>query len=835
MGSKKPPAVVEIDGPAGLTAIALALVTLTAPLLGGSTALWARAALALCTGVLWLCVTPRRRAGWLAAGLALGLLVLGAAAFLPAGWFPAATWRSSLAAIPGLALPSTLSPQPWLTFEALAFLVVTMLWAWQLFSFEWTGMGRVLALRIFGAGIVCLALLSLAAVLFKFKVPFWAAVGNSPLDFGFFPNRNQTANVLAIGGLVVYALGSEAAREGKREAWGWFGGLLLICFALIAAYSRAGILLLFLGVAFWGAFSARLGGSARVVAIVLSTGLVLLSVLFVFGGTTLDRFRSEPDTAFVSTQDFRVGIYREAWKLAAEAPLLGHGRGNFEALFARSRTPTAAPNRPIHPESDWLWLAVESGWLAPAMVLGLLAWWARRCFPFTKDSASRLRCAAAVGVIAFALHGLVDVSGHRAGALWPALFLACLAAAPSAESRRNAAGALRAWGARALAIVPLGLGAFWLASYAAPLPTTATHQRLTAQCEAAPFVTKANGQAEPATEALRVAPLDWNLYFQRSLAETVRGETPAALRDLGVACALEPNWSDFCYTAGLVWLKLEQPVVALECWRQVVLRPSEDGVALFRQMLQATRDRPSMREVLRRWAGEKRLFLMEYLEASNSLEFALEGDRLLAEDPTLHSLTLQQRSQFFHIWAERDTDRFAAALQKNPRWLAEGWLLLAQVRANGGDFRAAYGLARRLGPQPNVPQVQASQSLQELDREFYLNPTELIKGLALYHAQNRAGRSADALTTVSKLQNTKAAPAYLWFLAGELQAERGEWEPAWKSWSTFYQEYLKGDHVTRADAPLSKKQTDLMKLGSEDGDKSPADFSGGLPSGDGSQ
>ena len=638
-------------GPVHGAAVAVAILTVLAPALGGSTSLWAQATLALGAGALWLLAPPVRRIGKTMGALLLGLLLLGAAAFLPVPGAGAPAWRLALAAIPGLKLPGTLSPQPWLSFEGWGLLIVAACWAWQTAGVDWNDASRARALRIFGGGAIGLAALSLAGAFLKWKVPFWPEVGNSPIGFGFFPNRNQTANVLALGGIMVSALGAEDLRDKKPAAWLWFGGLLVIFAAVTVAYSRAGIVLFFGGLTLWALLSARLSGSPKVASLVVTSGAMLLALFFLFGGQTLERFHAEPGLSTIPEKDFRMALFVDAWKVAREAPWLGHGLGNFEPIFALARHYSAMPNRPIHPESDWLWLAVEMGWVAPVLIAGLLGCWAVRCFPLAGGPMPRLRCAAALCVICFALHGLVDVSGHRFGSLWPALFLAGIAMGPARGERAASRPAAPAW--RAVALIPLALGAFWLVSYARPWPTSETAARMARQVEAAPFRTASRETVETATAALGIAPLDWNLYFQRGLARAVLRDRAGACLDLGVARALEPNWSDFCYTSGLVWLQLNEPLLALESWRQVLERPGEDNAELYRRMLEQTSRRPALREALREWAHERTVFLIQFLSTSTPLEFELEAGRLRDADPELATLDGRERADFFFIWSQK--------------------------------------------------------------------------------------------------------------------------------------------------------------------------------------
>src|SRR5487761_2754578 len=108
--------------------LAIVVLALLAPALGGTTELWAQAVVVLGLALLLLWSPPRVWPRWLALPL-VGLLLLSLFAFLPAAWFGASPWRERLVSDLDLALPGTLSPQPWLTLESALMLWSTLVWA----------------------------------------------------------------------------------------------------------------------------------------------------------------------------------------------------------------------------------------------------------------------------------------------------------------------------------------------------------------------------------------------------------------------------------------------------------------------------------------------------------------------------------------------------------------------------------------------------------------------------------------------------------------------------------------------------------------------------------
>ena len=96
---------------------------------------------------------PRASLGW---GLnlvlaALGLLAL--AAFLPARWFFVPAWRAAMGEDFGATLPGTLSPQPWLTAEALVVFAAGLSWFYLMGTVRWAEGERQRAAGVFAAGV----------------------------------------------------------------------------------------------------------------------------------------------------------------------------------------------------------------------------------------------------------------------------------------------------------------------------------------------------------------------------------------------------------------------------------------------------------------------------------------------------------------------------------------------------------------------------------------------------------------------------------------------------------------------------------------------------------
>src|SRR6202035_1669634 len=195
----------------------------------------------------------------------------------------------------------------------------------------------------------------------------------------------------------------------------WPLAFAIIVTAIILNFSRAGIVLLVIGCALWLGTYALRQRSMPNLALAFSVLLLLLTVLLLFGGQTLERFHLHSFGNTGVAADFRWRIFHDAFELIRDSPWCGIGLGNFEPVFAIFRNASFGDTRALHPESDWIWLWSELGWPAVALVLVGLGLLVRRIFPLTEGTNQRYRLATLICVVLFALHGLVDVSGHRMG------------------------------------------------------------------------------------------------------------------------------------------------------------------------------------------------------------------------------------------------------------------------------------------------------------------------------------------------------------------------------------------------------------------------------------
>lgn len=285
-----------------------------------------------------------------------------------------------------------------------------------------------------------LAVVSLANRLTAPATILW--LGTAPVDakpFGPYVNATHFAGAMELG--VPWMMGysfSRLARRGRGAApsattilatFGWIVGFVA---AIVAASKTAALLLLAsASVLLVRALRQRRPGRLRVGAVVAA--LAAVAVLVVVSGSYLgERVAAFRDIYGESllTND-RLIAWRAALPMVADYWAVGSGLGAFVTVFP-SYLPAGEPGIWGQAHSDWLELAAGGGALGLALVLALLAVYARRLQRAIRtETASRgALVGAALGLGALTLHALVDFN-HQI----PANALLFVATAAWASSR----------------------------------------------------------------------------------------------------------------------------------------------------------------------------------------------------------------------------------------------------------------------------------------------------------------------------------------------------------------------------------------------------------------
>src|SRR6266478_5276208 len=761
----------------------LALLPVLACFLGGATQKWGEGIVVALLGIYLLARPPRFSLGLASNLVLLALVLLAGTAFLPANWFYQPNWRATYINDFGIALPNTLSLQPWITGTSFVSFLAGLTWLYVVCS-ERLGLREVRsALRLFAAGITALAAICILFWLAKTAPPFW----HNERNFGSFPNRNQTGNLFAVTAIIILACGQDDIRKGRKRWIVWGAALALMVAAIILNFSRAGIGILVAGSALWlGVFSLRQRSPSRI-ALVVSFLLLLLTALLLFGGQTLERFHLRNLADVGISNDFRWRIFSDVFQLIRDSPWVGIGLGNFEDVFAIFRAASYSDRRAIHPESDWLWLWTELGWLALVLVIVGLVFVIRKVFPLREGTNQRYRLATLIAAILFALHGLVDVSGHRVGTSFAAIFLLGLSLhrAHSFKPSRSMSILFRLVG-----LILLVVGSSWVVAWRGQklwpgsVGVTNAKQLATIDNRERNFTETI---AVTAT-GLKWAPLDWELYFSRAVAEAELKQTDNALADFRRARFLEPISYELPLAEGNVWLSYQQPVLATTAWREALRRAGPERAGVFSSMLSKASLRSSaVSSILAELGVSRHDLALPYLARISGAEFNRALKKVLENDPDLHSLSETEKLALFAFWSERgDAAELSRATTQHPDWLPYAWFGVAKYDAGKNDFRAAYELTQRYGEPVALPRIASSTSLQQLESRFRAAPDNYAIGYELYRAQMQSGRIEDALNTARHFSERANSPAYFSYLEAQCWAEKQNWERAWNAWLVFH-------------------------------------------------
>jgi O-antigen ligase/tetratricopeptide (TPR) repeat protein len=762
----------------------IALLPVFAVFLGGATSKWAEGIVVALLGLFLIFQPPRRSLGWKINTVFVAFALCGLVSFLAQAWFFTPDWRTALQNDVGIRLPTTVTPQPWVTLGCFASLVAGLCWLYRVSAQELELRVARFQLRLFAAGIVAIAALSILVYLTHQSIPFW----RNERNFGPFLNGNQTADLFGFTSVLILASGQDDIRHGRTRWVFWVIALAIVIAAICLNFSRAGILILVASSAIWIATVAlRLGAPARActacrISLAVSFLLILVSVLLFAGGPTLERFHLQK----FAGSDFGWLIFQDAWQLIRSSPWVGLGLGNFESVFAIFRDASHGTSRSLHPESDWFWVWSEMGWLAiPLVILGALLL-IRRVAPLEVGTNQRFRLAALIGALMFALHGLVDVSGHRVGTAYSALFLLGLSLH---RPTKLLCSKITEWTFRVLGLALFAIGLSWPVAWRsmAMLPGSVGANNAK---QLAVVANRGHNFAESinlTTRALNWAPLDWELYYLRGVAEVAqRDPEQKALDDFRRARFLEPNSESVPLQEGFVWLR-SRPDLAEMAWREALRRAGTQRKDVFRDIMftAALRD-PTALPIIRRLAFSEHDLALAYFEQLNAQEFRPAFSKFFDADPDLTAMTPEEKREFFQLWDSRgDINALVAVVNKHPEWLQYTWRTVAKHRASSGDFRGACELMQKYDSKTVLPSEETGQSLERLRDRVYRGTNDFSAAYTLYRQQINRGSIDDALATIRHFTFNRNPPVYFHLLEAQAWAAKNNWEKSWSAWSKF--------------------------------------------------
>ncbi|MCX6879869.1 MAG: O-antigen ligase family protein [Verrucomicrobia bacterium] len=565
-------------------------------------------------GVLMLLRPPEVRQPrawpWLAAGFVAFSLV----GFLPRAWFHGSPWRFDLEAL-GLDTGPHAFVQPRLAAETLAGFAVTAAVAVFLLGHR---VGSRLQHRLALGFVLGVALWTAAAL-------YWHPAGAM---FGFFPNRNHTATLLAMGAFV--GIGSFAQAIRLKAPWKIALALvptgLSLWTLLSVSESRAGVVLVAAGVVAWillTGFRLLRGHAGKAVALLLlglgGMFLIVDSKVKTRLDKTLELIENPlsaagpPRIAFDEGSamppdpmiDGRIAIFRDTWNMIRGETWTGVGPGQFAQVFPqyREQANASSDSRCIHPESDWLMVLAETGWPAAlCLAAGVTAVFFAALTHARRGRARLLRMGCLVAALLLCLHGVFDVPGHRVGLGWAAALLVAMSLRRPAEHDATPAPAPSrasrcAW--RGMGVVPLLAGVGLLHAEWTNTPVLPSVQALRqmqqakalydADLAAYELATAAGRDYQPppgqdpleaalerVEHALRIAPLDPHLHYIRgALALHFDDKSGVAAQAFAIQRRLVPTRVNLPLVQAQAWM-IQDPQQTLALWAEALRRAAAE-------------------------------------------------------------------------------------------------------------------------------------------------------------------------------------------------------------------------------------------------------------------
>jgi len=562
-----------------------------------------------CVGLLMLSCPPLvalPRLWWILAGV---FVLAAAATFLPAGWFAIPEWRRNLADL-GVETGSLVVIQSRLAAETLALFAIT------LFTGLWLAGHRPSPSRVLFWALAFTVGVAAYAILARLMQDSSPAGGEA--HFGFFPNRNHTATYLAMGSICGLGSVLQALRDKRFLAMIVALAGTCVCLWAVAAWSvsRSGVVLVAIGGLGWFPmlgtrylgkhglralglialaatglfFIADSGVKARLTKTVEQTNLAINPA----DSKVLEGGKAEMDSA--RDLDFRIPTALDTLGLIREFPWTGIGAGQYHYIFPQYRKLTAVANDSdnYHPESDWLWLASETGIPATLALAALVLLASRKSLRDILTGRERaVRSACLIAALLVPIHGLFDVPGHRITLAWSAAFLFALSLRPPAAD--TPLDPPRVWPFRLAALALLAASAFLIRAewWGGPQPAFTAVPKASEQAldlyrqdqvlqkaalakgetyqpvPSQDLLEKALTLLQPAT---RIVPLDRDLLrLQGVFALQFDDKFELADRSFAIERALDPTWVAGPLRQAEAWATLD-PQRTAGLWTEALRR-----------------------------------------------------------------------------------------------------------------------------------------------------------------------------------------------------------------------------------------------------------------------
>ncbi|MEM1221492.1 MAG: O-antigen ligase family protein [Verrucomicrobiota bacterium] len=702
-------------------------------------------------------------------------------AFIPQFYWPNAEWRNTATNVFGLELPAVLSLQPTRSFDAWLSCLAGIAWFYLLINFPISALGRKWIHFWVCVMIGGFATIVLVGNLLEFRYP--GAIDATA--FSFFPNRNQTTNLIAVGGVFSFAFGMEGFREKKVVN---FAGLVAttICLgALLLGVSRAGILLYFAGILIWFIFRRRRSS----ISVYLKFGFPLVLLFFSIFISSNEQVVGRVSDFFSAPQEwdkaFRASIYKDTLGLIKDAPVTGVGMGNFEAVFPQYRDLSRNYQRVAHPESDFLWITSEGGLVALFALMAIGIYYFRSCRGLSEGKGGPYRVAALTALIVFILHSFVDVSAHRPGTAYFALFIAAL----SLPLRGSGRPKLPRLALRVVGGFLTIFGVVWIFSGISGAPSRGEQELIHLTEEIHKKISTGHFAEAETMVAERIAsrPMDWQGYFQRAqISLSQKGNLSEAAADFRRARFVEPVLAVVSYEEGWAWIPYDLGRV-VSAWRKTLSREAEDMDAFYLRMVRTARENPAFLERMSALSEISPHYRTLFVISLKDQDLMREIDAELARDETLSGFSPQQRYTILHRWILHG-DIYSAEifLNRYSDGIPDRWWLRALLYEKRAEFSLAIQVIRESIAVPKIPEIEFEAShITRLQRAFTLSKRDVVKGTTLLKYYLEIGDILKALAICEALNELPDPPSYSLYWQAEILYQLEDYVESWYSFKRY--------------------------------------------------
>ena len=691
-------------------------------------------------------------------------------------------------------------------------------WAW----FTWTStqplgsQKRLFLFRTYGWFVAIVGIIALIA-----KVQGWALPFTTPKAYGIFPNPNHMSNWLAIAGILlagtVYA---DIRKKNFLPAGFSLLALTSILTCLAANSSRGGLGIFFLGLIAWAIGQTVVGPDRRVGIFLLAGASLAATTLLYQGAKPLERMKGNPSPASIQTHaggdeatpdedptatwNFRLRLQRDSLDLLAAHPLLGVGPGNYQSLFPRYRSRSAEVQSIAgHPESDWVWFASEYGLPALlALATGIVLFF-RHAGPGRNKDGWITRSAGAAAVLAFLIHGLADVPGHRPGTVWPILAVAALVFTRKRLAEQE--GPPPIWQnffLRGTGIILIGIGLLWTYGILTKgsWPATVAADRAKATVNAAWSRDDVETALAAAEKGVAAAPYDQLLRYLHAKALLFFDDSePEARREFAIQRWLEPHLFVVALDQATVWAELRpddtndlmQTYEAAMERSRFRLSDNRGPEHIVEHMIRMSPRVPGLGPQILPFVEDRPALVSIYLSRLPPEKFRPTLSGLLAGNPTLQGWSHESLAALFLAWARQgEPGSLLPALEKNEAWWEAGWPILTQLRAKEGKNQEAIELAQKFLPPPSLPADPCPPN--QAESRWYRSPRDYGAAYVLAETRRKNGDLTGARVVLEKVTERPEAPLYFWWLRSRVEMEEGRFGPAWESLKKYLQRAVPG-------------------------------------------